>query len=254
MAASQHLELLHKAIENLYTVFAHYPIRSNMPYCPCCVSLEDNRSLCKQPLRQIHRGDLDKFSYKALTTWGTVDDFKHYLPRLFECLASDTQAIYYCDPEILLGKLNYGNWDTWPEDQQAAVREFMMAELRVLLDLFTEEDSVQDWLCSVGQAEKDLTPYLTQWENHPSLAACEHLAYLLIQEGNNIIVKGKLSNAFWEEHRSQMRQVITWLASPKVHALLENNILTISSPSIAEQLSLALTIQEALSTHLGIVT
>jgi hypothetical protein len=57
-----------------------------------------------------------------MTTWGDVNHFKHFLPRVFELvweLGVDLSTIF--------GKLEYASWRTWPVAEQAAVRQFLRA-------------------------------------------------------------------------------------------------------------------------------
>ena len=64
--------------------------------------------LIAKRLRDLTDTDLKKYAFKALTTWGNADDFRHFLPRLFELEAVHPQRIVgLVDPEILFGKLAY---------------------------------------------------------------------------------------------------------------------------------------------------
>lgn len=46
----------------------------------------------------------------AVYTWGTADDFKHFLPRLFELLVTDSDA--FVDTAAVFAKLNYESWSS----------------------------------------------------------------------------------------------------------------------------------------------
>jgi len=54
-----------------------------MEGCPCCVSNEDKEKLHTKELRLLEESDISRYAFRALTTWGDIDDFKHYLPRIF---------------------------------------------------------------------------------------------------------------------------------------------------------------------------
>jgi len=75
---------LNASIEKLYATFARYPLRASMDACPCCVTDEDMGRLCSKELRGLEENDISLYAYKAMTTWGDVEDFKHFLPRIFE--------------------------------------------------------------------------------------------------------------------------------------------------------------------------
>jgi hypothetical protein len=112
------------AIENLYLTFSIYPFQSTMNGCPCCVSDIDKKNIHVKQLRDLNEEDLSKYAFKAMTTWGDLADFKHFLPRIFELL---TTTNFPVDNQIVLGKLEYGNWHEWPEAEIASIRQFLLA-------------------------------------------------------------------------------------------------------------------------------
>lgn len=93
-----------------------------MDSCPCCVDDTHKRQLSAAPLRELTEEQLNTYTWKAMTTWGEVDDFKHFLPRILELMASSQ----YPDTSTL-NKLEYGNWSNWNEIERDAIRQFMLA-------------------------------------------------------------------------------------------------------------------------------
>ena len=65
-------------IRQLYDTFSVYPLNRGMEGCPCCVKDTDKMRLLSKPLRELAADDLSKYYWKAMTTWGAVDDFKHF--------------------------------------------------------------------------------------------------------------------------------------------------------------------------------
>ncbi|MGH9628063.1 MAG: hypothetical protein ACRD7E_06950 [Bryobacteraceae bacterium] len=59
-----------------------------------------------------------------MTTMGGVDDFLYFLPRILELLPDD-DFVAYIDREVVFDKLRYGKWETWPADEQAAMRDYL---------------------------------------------------------------------------------------------------------------------------------
>lgn len=119
------------AIEALYETFVSYPLRGRIEGCPCCVSDGAESRLHSLALRQLTWDDLGFFLFKAMTTFGEVDDFKHFLPRIFELFVVDCEGCPY-DAWLLPSKLAYGEFAGWPEEEQAAVRAGLM-EVRAVL-------------------------------------------------------------------------------------------------------------------------
>ncbi len=117
-------EELKIAIENLYDTFSIYPFKSTMEGCPCCVSDIDKEKINSKELRDLNEEDLSKYAFKAMTTWGDIDDFKHYLPRIFELL---TTTDFIVDTFVVLGKLQYGKWRQWADKEKQAITHFLFA-------------------------------------------------------------------------------------------------------------------------------
>ncbi|MDL2297367.1 hypothetical protein LJC68_10000 [Bacteroidales bacterium OttesenSCG-928-B11] len=113
---------LKEAIENLYKTFAVYPSKSTMEGCPCCVSTSDKEKIHSKQLRNLNEDDISRYAFKAMTTWGDTNDFKHYLPRIFELLATTD---FIVDTFVVLGKLGYGEWQTWKDAEKNAIIHFL---------------------------------------------------------------------------------------------------------------------------------
>lgn len=93
-----------------------------MEGCPCCVEDEHKREICATPLNKLTEENLTNYTWKAMTTWGEVEDFKHFLPRIFELM-----TISSFSDIITLEKLEYGEWHTWDKTETDAIKEFLLA-------------------------------------------------------------------------------------------------------------------------------
>jgi hypothetical protein len=114
------------AVEQLYAAFARYPLAPRIEGCPHCDLGRAERSLHAAPLRQLRTEDLGVYPFKAMTTFGTVDDFRHFLPRIAELLARDG-VVHTTDLVLFAGKLVYGGLASWPERERVAVRAWLDA-------------------------------------------------------------------------------------------------------------------------------
>ncbi|MGY3795869.1 hypothetical protein [Aquimarina sp. 433] len=117
---------LREAIEDLYIVFRDYKIDSLLlrKYsCPCCVTDEEIRAITQKSLKDLSGNDIGHFMRSAITTFGTVDDYKHFLPRILELMSlkssSDLIGDFTC-----FEKLNYAEWETWPEKETQVIEKF----------------------------------------------------------------------------------------------------------------------------------
>jgi len=153
-------QALAAAIEGLYEMFSAYPLAAKIDGCPCCVSDQDESSLHRKPLHELTAEDLSRYAFKALTTWGTKNDFKHFLPRLFELVPEPEGITWELDIEVLFGKLRYGKWETWPEGEQKAIRRYLVSLCRFALSLPADDYMVDEYLGGIEQAEDDISSYL----------------------------------------------------------------------------------------------
>ena len=110
------------ATEKLYSTFSKYPFKSTIEGCPCCVSDSDKSTLHSKQLRELEDEDLSRYAFKAMTTWGDLKDYKHYLPRILELTAKRKLIV---DTFVTLGKLDYGNWKEWDPEEQETIIEFL---------------------------------------------------------------------------------------------------------------------------------
>lgn len=198
------------AIENLYIAFAQYPLRENTDACSCCHSEQDERRLHGKPLQKLDADDLREFAYDVLHVWGGVEDFKHFLPRIFELeiLCGDE----FVDPQVAFGKLRHSEWTTWPGAERHAIRRIFDALWHSILDAAPpgwHETQLEDWLCGIALAEGRVSPYLEGWLERQTKIADLNLA--------SFITRTDFANAnqqptdYWCEVPELFREVSTWV-------------------------------------------
>jgi hypothetical protein len=175
---------LQAAIDSLYQVFRPYSSTSQIDYCGHCVTESDVLRLHTKPLRELNAAELDKFAFKAITTWGELTDFKHFLPRIFELLASQAKLTFQTDIETIITKAKYANWRSWPELEQAAIIHFLKAWWNwwLVSDFSYSSGSLMaSCLESILLVTPDLKPYLDDWREsyHISANALQNTAAFL---------------------------------------------------------------------------
>lgn len=109
------------AINHLYQVFSKYTVNPEIDGCPCCVHDNHKNLLLSKPLIELEHNELSRYASKAMTTWGTVEDYKHYLPRIFELSVKDDLRV---GEHITFGKLECANWQDWEESEINALKKF----------------------------------------------------------------------------------------------------------------------------------
>lgn len=146
------------AIEELYKIFSKYPFKSKIEGCPCCVSKSDIATLHSKRLRDLEDEDLSYYAFKAMTTFGDLEDFKHYLPRIFELTAKGKLMV---DTFVILGKLEYGKWTSWKEDEIEIINKFLTAWWKYHIN--NSEYFDPEILIELNKLSKDLPSMLNEW-------------------------------------------------------------------------------------------
>ncbi|MGI8553880.1 MAG: hypothetical protein ACR2PL_24280 [Dehalococcoidia bacterium] len=213
---------LQNAIDQLYAVFRRYPLRPYTEPCPHCleggsIPLDAEARLHSKPLRALQGTDLKRYTSDALYTWGEVDDFRHFLPRILELMALGELELL--DLEMILAKLPYAEWRQWPGAEQSAIESFLLAHWRRLLttDPFAQTHGTyrsREWLSGIAMAVDDLTPYLDSWRKNQTLPALLHLADFVWDE-SGLLGPKRQPNAFLEDRPGQVQQIAEWLRAPE---------------------------------------
>jgi hypothetical protein len=198
---------LRRAVEGLYQAFSRYPLPRHVDGCPHCVSDADHASLYSKELRDLGATELSRYSFKAMSTWGDVDDFRHFLPRIFELISVDDS---WTVPEVVFKKLPYGQWETWPLDERQALTTFFEALWSNVLERPFDASSAEECLCCIAQAADDMMHYLDRWRVGQSLAHAKHFAWF-VEENSNW---SQHPGPFWDDRPSQVAQIVAWLRDP----------------------------------------
>jgi hypothetical protein len=222
--------LLKEAIENLYSVFARYEDWSRQPGCPCCVTQADCDLLLAKPLRELTHEDLQLFGSLTLTLWGNVDDYRHFLPRLFELTTLSTSYVdNRWDGRRVLWGLSLGKYQTWPSAEQEAIDNFACRwwqsslatpALRVCISCGEEHS---DWdlyprsvLSSLSKGFADLDPFLCAWRDNPSENAFRQFVECW-------------TDLCFDCRDEEGKRFVTWLGSAQTMQWLENGFATYAS-------------------------
>jgi hypothetical protein len=196
---------LGEAVIGLYQTFGRYPLRDSIDACPHCGF--DDTALYAAPMAELTREALRRFAASALTTWGGLDDLKHFLPRILEILA--TNGFLYPDAEGLYGRLVYGSFSQWPDDEVEAVRRFAVAHWADTLSRYPAAEPAESVLCGILLLGEEIGPYLAHWEGVLATeAARRHLADFRAANPGPF----RLANPYVGESRPQEQaRILEWL-------------------------------------------
>lgn len=130
---------LASATATLYEAFEAYPLKERIDTCPHCELDAAERRLHLRPLRALTWTDLGTYAFKALTSFGDLDDFKHLLPRILELYVVDHRGAPY-SLFMFFGKLETARWTAWPAGEAAAIRRFVDAWQQALAKESSQSD------------------------------------------------------------------------------------------------------------------
>jgi hypothetical protein len=220
-------EKFQDAIEQLYIVFARYPVRRNMPACSCCITSKEIIWLTTTPLQALTESDIGRYHFKAMTTWGDTEDFRHFLPRIFELINKFPNDLYF-GLERICDKLQYAQWLTWPLQEQQAVLTALLAHWQLTLtDFDPHYDQMSiDYLHALEPMIEDISPFLTVWQDMESVATLRNMARFVLEQ----------------QYGPFQKQIINWLLQPAIRQRLEDYFFRYEQESFANELAQAIDI------------
>lgn len=202
-------EPLQAAIAAQYVAFRS-PRPRVVTGCPCCTTPAELAALVAAPREALAPGALERYAAKAMTTMGSVADFRYFWPRLAE-LAVEGRLL--TSVETVFGKPAYGQHHIWPEEEREALRGLAAALGTWLAAEEVDADLVDTWACAIGRLSEGLDdprrflgPLLG--DSPPARANLRALV-----EANEATARRKrrLTNAFWDSAPRGAALVLDWL-------------------------------------------
>lgn len=170
-------------IEELYSVFDPYKLTGKMDACPCCISKEKEIELYSKPLRQLEENDMVFYLRKAMTTWGSSSNFKHFLPRFLDIYSKRPSVLIELD-DILI-KLEYAEWKNWNENEQKALIDFVAADWNNHVNGSVNEIAISDM--HVYLSFLDFDRMLELWAFPFNKTALRNFVTFFYHSGNAIL-------------------------------------------------------------------
>jgi hypothetical protein len=224
-------------IEKLYETFEKYHSNSAMNGSPNYDDLVKwNKELFSKPLPELNEDDLSRFSGKVMTTWGTANDYKHFLPRILE-LTAELKTPY--EIWIAFDKLTLAEFEIWIEEEQKVVHEFMIAlwESIVNDDSRKAEFEFKDYFSAIAHFYPNFTDLLDIWTQSESKAGIKHLADFIVDEKTTLFDRKKISGFHDQEENAV--ELINWILSDKILNKIQQKYFEFETESFAEKISWA---------------
>ncbi len=226
---------LPEVIAHLYKVFARYPANVGMNGSPLYHELAQwNRSLTAKPLKELSEEDLRIYYFKALTTWGNTNDFKHFLPRILELLTKLPSGL---EEWVALDKLNYGLYKNWPAVERDAIHQFLLGFWQMLLHAESPQIDAQfdGYFPAIANVYPDFKQLLQLWAMANVQPAAQRLAVFVCRYAKQVLQKRVLPGFRNSMPRGAL--FFEWLQSDSALALLKKAVSSEEAPYLDLELA-----------------
>ena len=220
---------LQKHIDSLYLVFAPYGADANMSGSPNYGELDGwNAALYSKPLRDLTAEDLARYSGKAITTWGTVEDYKHFLPRILELigLIQVPYAVW-----VSFDRLEMAGWTKWPQQEKRVIERYMLLLWKHVLNHRSAALDFEfvDYVAALARFYPNFPELLTIWLNTTNSSATLRLADYVRDHHSDLFGHYGIPGLYRQQGNS--KEIRRWLLSPAILMKLHESLYRIEVPA-----------------------
>ncbi|MCK6544187.1 hypothetical protein L6Q79_16080 [bacterium] len=186
-------------INALYAIFEKYPLKYIEGGNSRSEEMLANQLLQSKELRSLSVDDLSFFVGHSITTFGGIDDWKHFCPRIIENLVIAQDDFH--EKAVVLNRLRLGNWEQWPHDERNALDSFFKSNwIHQNLQLPNDDGEIIDsWLVAYSKIYDSLDWYLKKWVELEQIASQINLAIWVNRNAQRILEKNKMKDLFWDK-------------------------------------------------------
>jgi len=191
-------------IEKLYAAFSGYKFQPGFrERCsPLTPPTDEQLAALRKPLRQISEEEFDRYPGSAIYTWGDLEDYKYFFPRLTELVTLSPKPAVF--EEFYFYKFDSLDFNNWPETEKEvtckAIEQYFI--YRISNPEGYSIDHLEVIIGLIG-AEK----VIELWTNDKSAASAQYIADFVLS--NPEYLTRKLAG-------SDAEQFKTWLKSIEV--------------------------------------
>lgn len=208
------------ALDAAYEAFSGYLRPQQLEATPTRDATKILATLSSAPLGSLSGEQIGPYAGWALTTVGSVEDYKHFLPRILEQAVRAPEWMG-TKPSVVASRLNMAKWRTWPKPESAAVIEVFVAALRDSICRHPDDGcDASEWLCALASIGEDVQPHLRDWLDGGKGNSLLQIADLATQLPGLASLDAH-EQAIWADLTPKVRNdIITWLTSADVGAAL----------------------------------
>lgn len=170
---------LTEATEALYSAFATNRLGARIDYCAHCGLEREEEVLRSTPLRELTQEQLTPYAFRAMTTFGGVTDFRHFFPRIAE-LVTQHGFVGALDFGVLIRKLDYGDWKTWPATERDAIERWLESFERAFFMGPEEPNATSEDLLAAAKMRGAREGFVERWLAATTAVAAEALGQAVV--------------------------------------------------------------------------
>jgi len=209
-----------RVVERLYDTFAGYQLPIHIDYCTYCDTADYEQSL-HGDLRSLPAELVDKYVWDAIHHTGNEEDFKHFLPRVYELLAQG--ALPFADAEMTLGRLGQAGWADWVEVEREVVIALLDSIWDDAMRLPDPPVDIDSLGCGLGLAFAGLPPQRVHWREDDRPLARRRLVEFVLANAEELR-KRRLRSAWWSEYEEVVESVVGWVTAPETSEHLTESL------------------------------
>ncbi|BDD04013.1 hypothetical protein [Aureibacter tunicatorum] len=203
------------SVMNLYQVFSRYPLDKNMQASPIYGDKvkEWNLSISRKPMQEMNGDELSFLAFKVGYTWGTESDYKHFLPRFLELIASCQEGLI--ETFMVFQKLEYFDWHSWRKEENEAVNEFIEAFWEQMLNDDLRPFLFEDCFFTFYEILRYPDYLLNAWFESNSSFSLQRFCNL-VADNEKLFLENKLSERFdskYEKKIEASEKILKWARS-----------------------------------------
>ncbi|MFF2011201.1 hypothetical protein ACFVWY_19310 [Streptomyces sp. NPDC058195] len=217
-AAAHPARRLDAALDGLAVAFRGMTAHPDEHNCVCHWGSAEELARLKAPDVELD-DDLLRRTWQAPDWSDHPAVLRRILPQFARSLVAG-RVEPFLGPEEIGRSFDRGHWQRWPEEQAAAVREFLHAWWSHTLTAPAPSAPAHDLLALVAEASGTLTPWLARWEALTGATATRHLAEAAFH-WEDCLLGDRLPWTAWDGEDEKCAELTAWLldhARPRLAA------------------------------------
>jgi len=194
-------------IQQLYILFSSCAPPQTLIGCPCCTTTLTQTKWHQSDLAQIDVTSISDYTFKAMSTYGTIENFRYFLPRILELLALQQLPL---DSSLVWSKLKYAQWTKWSLEEVAAIRQFLAVFW--YNHLIQANDFERSTLLELYDLTKDIQWMLGHWSLDYKKPGFKKIIQLVVDYAR----PNGLQKWDWPFEESDLKIINHWLAKSSV--------------------------------------